>query len=92
MKKLILLAIPVVLSACATPEQQSTVPMDMKAVQDYQYRVATGKTVDKKHKEPQEALNQSDRRSKNKVYYRTAPVIYPSIHYGYGYRYGRWYY
>lgn len=90
MKKLILLAIPFVLSACATPEQQSTVPMDMKAVQDYQHRVATGNTVDKKHPEAQEALNQSDRRAKSTVHYGAAPVIYPVIHYGYGY--GHWYY
>ena len=86
MKKLMLLAIPVVLSACATPEQQSTVPMDMKAVQDYQYRVATGNTVDKNQPQPKEALNQSDKRSKNVTYYPAVPAIYPSV------GFGRWYY
>lgn len=41
MKKLILIALPTLLAACSTPVQQSSVPMDMQAVADYQHRVAT---------------------------------------------------
>lgn len=86
MKKYLLFTLPFALTACSLPQQQSTVPMDMKAVQDYQYRVSTGNTVDKNHPQPKEELNQSDKRSKNVTYYPAVPAIYPSV------GFGRWYY
>ncbi|HDL3364620.1 TPA: hypothetical protein PW400_002320, partial [Mannheimia haemolytica] len=51
MKKLILLGLSVALTACSTPQQQSTVPMDMQAVQDYHQRVINKQTVDKNTKQ-----------------------------------------
>ena len=64
MKKLMLCSSIALLAACSTPPQQSSVPMDMQAVAAYQHRVATGKTIDKNNPTNNEALNQSDRRSK----------------------------
>lgn len=61
MKKLIWVALSMLLGACSTPTQQSSVPLDMKTVHEYQQRVASGKTV--VNAEPWE-LNQSDKRSK----------------------------
>ncbi|AUI65255.1 MULTISPECIES: hypothetical protein [Glaesserella] len=86
MKKLILCMMPLVITACSTPTQQSTVPMDMKAVQEYQQRVATGKTVTANSSESEEwELNQSDREPKVKVY-RSYPYprVYPTIGYHHG--------
>lgn len=81
MKKFVLCFAPFVLAACSAPEQQSSVPMDMQAVQDYQYRVSTGKTIDKNNPSNNEPLNQSDSRPKT-IYVPTAPRIYPSVGYG----------
>lgn len=81
MKKLLLTLAPFALVACSAPEQQSSVPMDMQAVQDYQYRVSTGKTIDKNNPATNEALNQSDNRPKV-VAVPVAPRIYPSVGYG----------
>lgn len=83
MKKLMLCSSIVLLVACSTPPQQSSVPMDMQAVAAYQHRVATGKTIDKNNPTNNEALNQSDRRSKE-VRIQSVPAIYPSVGYGYG--------
>lgn len=91
MKKLLLCALPLAITACSTPVQQSTVPIDMQAVQEYQQRVASGNTVSVQQKqrvaqqvEPDEPLNQSDRRPKVR---QVQPVIYPSI--GVGYYHGK---
>lgn len=70
MKKLIWVALSMLLGACSTPTQQSSVPLDMKTVQEYQQRVASGKTVVKA--EPWE-LNQSDKRPK-------VVVVTPAYH------------
>ncbi|WGE35026.1 hypothetical protein NYR62_05140 [Actinobacillus genomosp. 1] len=92
MKKLVLLTLPWVVVACSTPVQQSTVPMDMQAVAEYQQRVASGNTVSEQQKqrvaqqvEPDEPLNQSDKRPKVVRQVVREPVIYPSIGIGYGY-------
>ncbi|VEI44842.1 Uncharacterised protein [Actinobacillus equuli] len=91
-EKVMLLALPFVAAACSAPEQQSTVPMDMQAVAEYQQRVASGNTVSEKQKqrvaqqiEPDEPLNQSDKRPKVVRQVVREPVIYPSIGIGYGY-------
>ena len=89
MKKWALLSLSLAVAACSTPVQQSTVPMDMQAVQDYQQRIITKQTVDKRANQQDEALNQSDRRSKSTAY-PVRPVIYPSI--GVGYHHGRYRY
>ncbi|WGE51169.1 hypothetical protein NYR68_01915 [Actinobacillus equuli subsp. haemolyticus] len=92
MKKVMLLALSFATAACSAPEQQSTVPMDMQAVAEYQQRVASGNTVSEKQKqrvaqqvEPDEPLNQSDKRPKVVRQVVREPVIYPSIGIGYGY-------
>lgn len=94
MKKLILIALPTLLAACSTPVQQSSVPMDMQAVADYQHLVATKQTVNPNEKPNDEPLNQSDKRAKSTVTQSVRPVIYPSIgvgyHHGFG-RYRHWY-
>lgn len=41
MKKLAVVIGGFVLAACSSPVQQSSVPMDMKTVQEYQARIAT---------------------------------------------------
>lgn len=82
-------------TACSTPTQQSSVPMDMKAVQDYQQRVASGNTVSPTAKEEAQELNQSDKAQKVKVYYHTPRArLYPSLYYqgGYGLGLGLGYY
>ena len=86
MKKIILLASILSVSACSLPEQQSSVPLDMKTVQEYQQRIISGNTVDKNHPVQDEALNQSDKR-KREVYYSPMPMpfIISPISYGYGY-------
>ncbi|MDD0823613.1 hypothetical protein PTQ27_03875 [Mannheimia sp. AT1] len=92
MKKLLLMTLPLVITACSTPTQKSTVPMDMQAVADYQQRVITKQTVNPNDKND-EPLNQSDKRSKSTAT-PIRPVIYPSIgvgyHHGWG-RYRHWY-
>ena len=81
MKKVILCAISGVLVACSSPTQQSSVPLDMQTVQDYQQRVMSAKTNTKgEHWE----LDKSDKRPKVVVLERRKPRIYPSMHYGYG--------
>ncbi|QNS15003.1 hypothetical protein [Mannheimia bovis] len=91
MKKIMLLVSSIVITACSTPTQQSTVPMDMQAVHDYQQRILTKQTVDKNAQPNNEALNQSDRCSKSTIY-PIRPVIYPSIGAGYhhGWRHRYW--
>lgn len=87
MKKIIIVgALSAFLMACSSkPVQQSNIPLDMQAVQDYQQRVATGNTVDRKAvKEDNQELNQSDKYPK-RVYQQVQPVIYPSIGVGMGY-------
>lgn len=83
MKKWILPALPVLLAACSTPVQQSSVPMDMKTVEEYQQRVASGQTVEAKQTDKWE-LDKSDKQEKVVVIERRAPRVYPSLHYGYG--------
>lgn len=92
MKKVMLLTLFFVAAACSAPEQQSTVPMDIKAVAEYQQRVASGNTVSEKQKqrvaqqiEPDEPLNQSDKHPKVVRQVVREPVIYPNIGIGYGY-------
>lgn len=83
MKKIVLGAIALALAACSTPVQQSSVPMDMKAVEEYQQKIASGNTVSSTAKEDPWELNHSDRREKVKVYhhYERVPVIVPHIGY-----------
>lgn len=83
MKKLILCLAPFLVVACSTPQQQSTVPLDMKAVQEYQQRITSGNTVDKNTPSNNEPLNQSDHKPKV-VYQRVPTAIYPSVGVGYG--------
>lgn len=78
MKKRILGVLPFVLAACSTPEQQSTVPMDMKTVQEYQQKVASGNTVNPNDK--QWDLNASDRIQKVRVYHHH-PRVRPNVGY-----------
>lgn len=75
--------IPLAITACSTPVQQSSVPMDMKAVQEYQQRVATGNTVTSSNQSDDWELNQSDREPKVKVY-QAHPRVYPTIGYHHG--------
>ncbi|WGE32342.1 hypothetical protein NYR60_01620 [Actinobacillus genomosp. 2] len=93
MKKLVLLILPLLVTACSTPVQQSTVPMDMQAVAEYQQRVASGNTVSEKQKqrvaqqiEPDEPLNQSDKRRSNTKVIHHYPRVYPSVGYHWGHR------
>lgn len=81
-KYFILVSFPLFLTACSHQiTQQSSVPLDMQTVQDYQQRVSSGKTVDANAKTVDETLNQSDKRPK--VVVRQAYP--PMIHFGYGY-------
>lgn len=93
MKKIILSMMVIGLSACSTPKQQSTVPMDMQTVYEYHHRVNTKQTVNPNETPKDEPLNQSDRRGKSTRVTTVHPVIYPSVrigyHHGRGYRY--WY-
>lgn len=93
MKKFLFLILATAITACSTPTQKSSVPMDMQAVSDYQQRVMTKQTVNSNDKND-EPLNQSDRRSKSTTSPVVRPVIYPSIgvgyHHGWG-RYRHWY-
>lgn len=84
MKSLILVTLTLTLAACSAPVQQSSVPMDMKTVEEYRQRVATGNTVSVTQPQDEE-LNQSDKRTKVKVYHHYPhPRIRPSIGYHYG--------
>lgn len=74
MKKLLLSTL-VLLSACSAPSQQSSVPLDMKTVQEYQQKIRSGNTVNPTAKEDDKDLNHSDRVLKVKVYPQRA--IYP---------------
>ena len=47
MKNIMLFGTILALSACSLPQQQSSVPMDVQAVQAYQQRINTKNTVDK---------------------------------------------
>lgn len=83
MKKILLVLLSALLAACSTPTQQSTVPLDMKTVEAYQKRVASGNTVNPNEKQGEWELNHSDRVQKVKVYhhYHHTPVIVPSVSY-----------
>ncbi|MDH2999020.1 hypothetical protein A1D22_03980 [Pasteurellaceae bacterium LFhippo2] len=88
MKKIVLCAVPVVLAACSSPVQQSTVPMDSQAVQEYNQRIASSASnkanaQNRTQKEGEWQLNQSDNKPKV-VHVHTRPRVYPSVHYGYG--------
>lgn len=84
MKKLLLCLAPLGVAACSTPVQQSTVPMDMKTVYEYQQRVASGNTVDRNAKPDNEPLNQSDKHPRARYApVVQQPVIYPSVGIGY---------
>lgn len=90
MKKLILTAMILGITACSNPVQQSTVPMDMQTVQEYQQRVANAKVNRAEAKQPETywELDRSDK--KPKVVVVQQPRVYPSMHYGYGWgRYHR---
>lgn len=84
MKKWLLLGRTALLVACSTPMQQSSVPLDTKAVADYQQRIhnaEAGKATADKVWE----LNQSDKRPKVvKVVVRPYPYASPSVYYGWG--------
>lgn len=83
MKKRILIILPMVLTACSTPVQQSSVPMDMKTVEQYQQSVSIGKVV-KANQDDTWELDQSDKRKKVIIVEPRASRVYPSVHYGYG--------
>lgn len=76
MKRILLAVLPFAFAACSTPTQQSTVPMDMKAVQEYQAKVASGKTVNPNAKQDDQDLNHSDRTQTIKIY-NYGPRYYP---------------
>lgn len=80
MKKLVLIAMALGIVACSNPVQQSSVPMDMQAVQEYQQRVSNARTNQQAIQNEHWDLNQSDRRVKVVVEH---PRVYPSVHYGY---------
>ena len=84
MKKIMLFGAILALSACSLPQQQSTVSMDMQAVQAYQQRINKN-TVDKNYPVQKESLNQSDTRKREVNYYPAVPAIYPAVHYGHWY-------
>ncbi len=89
MKLLVLGMAAVALGACSTPPQQSTVPMDMQAVYEYQSRIATTKTGRKTAQPNDEPMNQSDRYGKER-YTRSFPAIHPHIGVGYHHGWGRY--
>lgn len=89
MKKYLCVSISLILTACVAEQpQQSSVPMDMKAVQEYQQKIATGNTVSSTVKQDEQELNYSDRITKARVY-RYYSMSYPNVYY---YRYGLGYY
>lgn len=88
MKKIIFCLIPL-LGACSQTVPQSTVPLDMKTVEEYRQRVASGNTVTDKD-EPEEALNQSDKAQKQRAI--QVPIHRPRLSpsFGIGYSRGGW--
>lgn len=84
MKKWLLCGAASLLAACSTPIQQSSVPMDMRAVEDYQQQIQnaqSGKAAADKVWE----LNQSDKRPKvTKVVVHSRPYLAPTVYYGWG--------
>ncbi|MDC2825307.1 hypothetical protein [Rodentibacter pneumotropicus] len=97
MKKLLMICSALFLVACNSqpPAQQDSGIYDMKTVQEYQARVASGNTVTAEQKaraakdisDPIK-MNASDNRSK--VIYQRTPVIVPSIGFGYYRGYHHW--
>ncbi|QIM63442.1 hypothetical protein A1D29_09180 [Pasteurellaceae bacterium Orientalotternb1] len=83
MKKIVLALLPCIVSACSTSTHQSSVPMDMKAVEEYQQKIASGKTVDPAAHFDDSDLNHSDRKPKVQVYhyYERVPVLVPHMGY-----------
>ncbi|QIM65635.1 hypothetical protein [Frederiksenia canicola] len=83
MNKIIVTLFVCGLCACSTPPQQSSVPMDMKAVEEYQQKIASGKTVGPATHFDDSDLNHSDRKPKVQVYhhYERVPVLVPHIGY-----------
>lgn len=83
MRKIVLaMSTIMVLASCSAPEQQSSVPMDLKAVEAYQQKVASaGHTVENQSVQPQWELNQSDKRPKAQI---IRVYSQPSVYYGYG--------
>lgn len=71
-----------IIVGCSLPKQESTVPMDMKTVQEYQQRVASGNTVSDQNYDESD-LNHSDKVVKINVY-NNYPRVYPSIGYHHG--------
>lgn len=93
MKKYFLFSLILGLNACSTPTQQSSVPMDMQTVAEYQHRISTKQTVDSNNPPNDEPLNQSDRRAKSTqstILRPIRPVIYPTIGYHHGWRHYRY--
>lgn len=97
MKKLSMICSALFLAACSSQPstQQDTGIYDMKTVQEYQAQVASGNTVTAEQKarvtkdisDPIK-MNASD--SRQKVIYQRAPVIVPSIGFGYYRGYHHW--
>lgn len=73
------------ITACSSPVQQSTVPMDMQTVQEYQQRVATAQSNQQAAQAQHQHwdLNKSDKKAKV-IAVQSHPRISPSGHYGYG--------
>lgn len=90
MKKALLVLFPVVLSACSTPQPQSSVPLDMQTVQAYQQRIASPQT---NHHSNHWDLNKKEVEPKVIVIEHRSAKIRPSLHFGHGYHhYGAHYY
>lgn len=79
MKGLILSTIAAGLVACSSPVQQSSVPMDMQTVQEYQTRIASAKN------NAQSAIRQGQHwdLDKNDRTKKILMLQQPHIHYGY---------
>lgn len=91
MKKLVLSMMAMALAACSAPVQQSSVPMDMQTVQEYQQRVANAQNNIRSAEKQSDfwVLNQSDNKPKIVVVHQ--PSVYPSAYYGYGNKHPRLY-
>lgn len=81
MKKLMLAIFPILLTACTTPHQHSTVPLDMQAVYDYQKQITNAQS-NTQAKSPNNywELNQSDKRHTKVVVVREPHHIRPTFH------------
>ncbi|MCU0107272.1 hypothetical protein E5343_08955 [Rodentibacter caecimuris] len=97
MKKLLITCPILFLVACSSQQvvQQDTGIYDMKTVQEYQARVASGNTVtaEQKAKAAKDIsdpikMNASD--SRQRVIYQRTPVVVPSIGFGYYRGYHHW--